>query len=160
MARACDPMSREGVRAVAARDASIQCIFCRIVRGEAPSHPVYEDERTLAFMDIAPVSDGHVLVIPRAHGATIFEVGAEDAAAVARGAKRVAHALREVLSPPGLLVGQLNGEAAGQSVFHYHVHLIPRREGDGLRMHGRGPARPERLSELAASLRAALAKVP
>lgn len=136
------------------------CIFCRIVRGEAPRHSVYEDERTVAFMDVAPASEGHVLVIPRFHGATIFDVDAEDAAAVARGAKRVAHALREVLAPPGLMVGQLNGEAAGQTVFHYHVHLIPRREGEGLRIHGRGPARPERLAELAARLRAALPPAP
>lgn len=133
------------------------CIFCRIVRGEAPSHPVMEDERTLAFMDIAPVSDGHVLVVPRAHGATIFDIAEEDAAAVARSARRVALALRSELGPPGLAVAQLNGEAAGQTVFHYHVHLVPRKPGDGYALHARAAGDPARLAGIAERLRARLA---
>lgn len=132
------------------------CIFCRIVRGNAPSHPVMGDERTVAFLDIAPVSDGHVLVVPRAHGATIFDLSAEDVAAVARSARRVALALRDELVPPGLAVAQLNGEAAGQTVFHYHVHLVPRKPGDGYTLHARAPGDPLRLAEIAARLRARL----
>lgn len=132
------------------------CIFCRIVRGDAPSFRVMEDERTVAFMDLAPVSEGHVLVIPRAHAASIFEIAAEDAAAVARSAHRVAAALREELDPGGLMLAQLNGQAAGQTIFHYHVHLIPRRPGDGFRMHGRGPGRTEALRAMAQALRARL----
>jgi histidine triad (HIT) family protein len=130
------------------------CIFCRIVRGDAPSFRVYEDALTLAFMDIAPVSDGHVLVIPREHFENVFEVSPEAAAAVALSARRVALALRAELSPDGLAVAQLNGEAAGQTVFHYHVHVVPRRDGDGLVIHGRGAGPPERLRELAEALSA------
>jgi len=128
------------------------CIFCRIVRGEAPSFRVHEDALTLAFLDIAPVSDGHVLVIPRAHFENLFEVTPDVVAAVAVSSRRVAHALRAELAPDGLAVAQLNGEAAGQTVFHYHMHLIPRRHGDGFVFHGRAPGKPERLRELAAAL--------
>lgn len=115
-----------------------------------------EDDRTVAFMDIAPVSDGHVLVVPRAHGATIFDIPEVDAAAVARSARRVALALRAEIAAPGLAVAQLNGEAAGQTVFHYHVHLVPRHPGDGYALHARGPGDPVRLAEIAARLRARL----
>jgi histidine triad (HIT) family protein len=132
------------------------CIFCKIVRDEAPSFRVYEDALTLAFMDIAPVSDGHVLVITREHFANIFEATPEALAAVAKSSLLVAGALREELAPAGLAVAQLNGEAAGQTVFHYHVHLIPRKPGDGFLMHGRGPGRPERLQEIARALAARL----
>ncbi len=132
------------------------CIFCRIVRDEAPSFRVYEDALSLAFMDIAPVSDGHVLVITREHFTNIFEASPEALAAVARSSLLVAVALREELAPAGLAVAQLNGEAAGQTVFHYHQHLIPRKPGDGYVMHGRAPGKPERLQELARALAARL----
>jgi histidine triad (HIT) family protein len=132
------------------------CIFCRIVRGEAPSHRVAEDQHTLAFMDAFPVTDGHTLVITKMHAPTIFEASEEALVAVAATARRVAHALRAVLAPDGMMVFQLNGAAAMQTVFHYHMHLLPRRAGDPLALHSRVPGDPARLADLASQLAAAL----
>jgi histidine triad (HIT) family protein len=132
------------------------CIFCRIVAGEAPAHVVWDDERTLTFLDIFPAAEGHVLVIPKRHAETLFEADHEDLCAVMARSRVVAHALRRVLAPDGLGVYQLNGAAAGQTVFHYHMHLIPRRRGEELRIHGRRPGDPARLTELAARLAEAL----
>ena len=133
------------------------CIFCRIVRGEAPCFKVAEDEHTLVFMDIFPVADGHALVITKQHAATIFEADEEALTAVAATARRMAHAIRTVLAPDGLMVFQLNGAAAMQTVFHYHMHLLPRREDEPLALHTRIPGDPARLAEQAQSLAAALA---
>ena len=132
--------------------ASPSCIFCAIVAGRAPAHRVYEDEHTLAFMDIFPVTDGHTLVIPKPHFENVYECDADALAAVARASHRVAHAIRDELAPDGLMVFQLNGAAAGQTVFHYHMHLMPRRHGEPLQLHTRVPGRPERLAEIAAQL--------
>jgi len=132
------------------------CIFCRIVRGEAPSHRVWEDDETLAILDAFPVTDGHTLVITKAHAATIFDASEPSLVAVAATARRVAHALRSVLAPHGLMVFQLNGAAAMQTVLHYHMHLMPRREGEPLALHSRVPGDPARLAELARLLAAAL----
>jgi histidine triad (HIT) family protein len=130
------------------------CIFCRIVSGAAPAQRVYEDEHTLAFMDIFPVTDGHTLVITREHYENVFEASAEALQAVAATAKRVAHALQDKLSPEGVMVFQLNGAAAGQTVFHYHMHLLPRAAGEPLALHTRVPGDPQRLATLAAALAA------
>lgn len=111
----------------------------------------------MAFMDLYPVTDGHTLVVTKPHFENLFEASAEALAAVARTAKRVAHALREVLEPAGLMVFQLNGSAAGQTVFHYHMHLLPRSPGEPLALHSRVQGKPERLQELSARLSAALA---
>jgi histidine triad (HIT) family protein len=111
------------------------CIFCRIVRGEVPCFQVCEDDRTLTFMDIFPVAEGHTLVITKEHFSDIFEVDGETLAAVAAASLRVAQAIRRALNPDGLGVFQLNGSAAGQSVFHYHMHRIER-------AHERDPTRP------------------
>ncbi len=132
------------------------CVFCRIARGELPSHKVCEDERTLVFMDIAPVTDGHTLVVTREHFANLFEASPEALGAVMATAKRVAHAIETVLAPEGLMVFQLNGAAAGQTVFHYHMHLMPRAAGEPLVLHARRPGDPARLAELAARIAAAL----
>ncbi|HVM97470.1 MAG TPA: HIT family protein, partial [Candidatus Acidoferrales bacterium] len=121
---------------------------------EAPANKVYEDELTLAFMDIAPVTDGHTLVITREHYTNLFEASPEALQAVAATAKRVAHALEAVVKPDGLMVFQLNGAAAGQTVFHYHMHLMPRAHGEPLALHARQLGDPQRLSELATALRA------
>ena len=134
------------------------CIFCEIEAGRAPAHRVYEDERTLVFMDKFPVADGHTLIIPRRHAADLFETGEEDLRAVVSLSRRVAHAIREVLVPDGLGVFQLNGAAAGQTVFHYHMHLIPRMQGGSLRIHGRRPGDDGRLAEVAAQLAGALGR--
>jgi histidine triad (HIT) family protein len=106
------------------------CIFCRIAKGELPCFKVLEDQRVLAFMDINPISEGHTLVIPRAHAENIWEISPEDLAAVQMAAQRLASALREVLRPAGIAFLQLNGRAVNQVVMHYHQHLIPRREND------------------------------
>jgi histidine triad (HIT) family protein len=115
----------------------VECIFCGIVRGEAPCFKVYEDELTLAFMDVLPVADGHTLVVTKQHFENIFEASPEALSAVTATAARVARAIREELGPEGLMVFQLNGAAAGQTVFHYHMHLIPRSTGEELRLHSR-----------------------
>ena len=110
------------------------CVFCKIVAGQIPSTKVHEDEHTLAFMDIGQVNPGHVLVAVKKHAANLFELDAEQAAAAARTCHRVARAIREAFAPEGLSVYQANGKAAGQTVYHYHVHLLPRHAGDGMEL--------------------------
>ena len=110
------------------------CVFCRIVAGQIPSTRVHEDEHTLAFMDLGQVNPGHVLVAVKRHAANIFELDDAQAAAVARSSGRVARAIRDAFEPAGLSVYQANGKAAGQTVFHYHVHLLPRHAGDGMEL--------------------------
>ena len=132
------------------------CIFCAIVAGDAPAHIVFEDERTLIFMDLFPVSPGHTLVIPKRHGADLFEADQEDLRVVMAHSKPLAQAISQVFAPDGLTVAQLNGAAAGQTVFHYHMHLIPRNAGDApAAMHGRRQEEAEVLARHAASLRQA-----
>lgn len=132
------------------------CIFCRIVAKQAPGHVIREDERTLAFMDKFPVADGHALVIPKAHCSNLLDANEADLADVIAHSRAVAHAIREVLAPDGIRVFQLNGAAAGQTVFHYHMHLIPRTRGDPLAVHGRKPGDPETLAATASRLAKAL----
>ncbi len=110
------------------------CVFCKIVAGQIPSTRVHEDEHTLAFMDIGQVNPGHVLVAVRRHAANLFELDDAQAAAVARASRRIARALKEAFDPEGLSVYQANGKSAGQTVFHYHVHLLPRHPGDGMEL--------------------------
>lgn len=107
------------------------CVFCKIRDGQIPSVTIYEDDRTLAFMDINPLNAGHCLVIPRAHAATLFEAEPVDLQAAISAAQKVARALREALAPDGLNMLQANGAAAFQSVPHFHLHLIPRWNNDG-----------------------------
>jgi histidine triad (HIT) family protein len=117
----------------------VDCIFCRIVAGEIPSRRVYEDERTVAFMDISPATRGHVLVIPRAHARDLHEMSDDDLAACARTVREMAGRARDRLAADGVTIMQSNGPAAWQTVFHYHVHVIPRYAGDPLVL----PWRPE-----------------
>lgn len=105
-------------------------IFSRIVQGEIPSIKIYEDEHTYAFMDIAPASRGHTLVVCKAELANLYEIDEVSLIAVAKTTQRVAKAIQDALNPDGLNIIQNNGSAAGQTVFHYHVHLIPRWDGD------------------------------
>jgi histidine triad (HIT) family protein len=151
-----DGQNRLETRESTGGESVTDCIFCEIEAGRAPAHRVCEDERTLVFMDKFPVADGHTLIIPRRHAVDIFETEEEDLRAVVSQSLRVAHAIREVLAPDGLSVFQLNGAAAGQTVFHYHMHLIPRMRGDSLRIHGRRPGDADRLAEVAAELGLAL----
>lgn len=108
----------------------MECIFCQIRDGKIPSTVVYEDTKTLAFMDINPINDGHVLVIPKAHAETLFEISTSDLSAVAVTGKKVAAAIRQALQPEGLNLFQANGQAAFQAVPHFHLHLVPRWTGD------------------------------
>jgi histidine triad (HIT) family protein len=110
------------------------CIFCKIVAGELPAAKVDEDERTLAFMDINPWARGHALVIPKQHARDLGEIGEDDLAACAAMAKRIAGLQRERLGADGVNLLNAYGAAAWQSVFHFHFHVIPRYEGDPLRL--------------------------
>ena len=135
------------------------CVFCRIVAGQIPSARVHEDELTLAFMDIGQVNPGHVLVALKAHAESLYALDDRQAAAVHRACARVSRAIRDVFTPQGLSVYQANGKAAGQTVFHYHVHLVPRYEGDGMALSWpvKNPPR-EQLEQNAARIRGQLAK--
>jgi histidine triad (HIT) family protein len=132
-------------------------VFARILRGEIPAQKIYEDERTLAFMDVMPQADGHTLVIPKADAENIFDLPPESLAATILTTQRVARAVQKAFDAPGILVAQLNGRGAGQSVFHIHFHVIPRFDGIDLRFHARGMADPQLLAEHAAKIRAAFA---
>ena len=109
-----------------------QCIFCRLAAGEIPAARVYEDELTLAFMDIGQVNPGHVLVATRRHAATLLDITPEEAAAVMQTAQRVAQAVRAAFDPPGLTLLQSNGREGDQTVFHFHLHVVPRHAQDGI----------------------------
>jgi histidine triad (HIT) family protein len=110
------------------------CIFCKILAGDLPATIVDEDERTIAFMDIAPATRGHALVIPRAHTADLVSVGEEDLKAVALASQRLAARVQERLGADGVNLVNSCGGVAWQTVFHFHVHVIPRYEGDPLRL--------------------------
>ena len=134
------------------------CIFCRIVAKEIPAALVFEDEHTLAFMDAGQVNPGHVLVAAKGHAENLYELNDAQAGALLRTAARVARAIRDAYKPGGLSVYQANGKAAWQSVFHYHMHLVPRHEGDGMALTwpAKNPPR-DKLVEYAAEIRKALA---
>ena len=133
------------------------CVFCRIVAKEIPATLVYEDEHTLAFMDIGQVNPGHVLVAVKKHAENIYALEDAQAAAVFRAAAKVARAIRGAFEPQGLSVYQANGAAAGQTVLHLHIHLVPRYEGDGMALTWpvKNPPR-EKLVEYAGKIKAKL----
>ncbi|MDH4465042.1 MAG: HIT family protein [Acidovorax sp.] len=108
------------------------CIFCRLVAGEIPAARVYEDALTLAFMDMGQVNPGHVLVATKRHAATLLDITAAEAAAVMQTAQRVARAVQAVFDPPGLTLLQANGREGDQTVFHFHMHVVPRHAQDGI----------------------------
>lgn len=108
------------------------CIFCKIVNGEIPASKVFENEHVVAFLDISQVTKGHTLVIPKVHKENLYELTPEIASEVFKVAPEIANAIKDAFHPVGLNVLNNNGEKAGQSVFHFHMHLIPRYgEGDG-----------------------------
>jgi histidine triad (HIT) family protein len=115
-------------------DRDPNCIFCKIVAGELPATVVAEDERTVAFMDISPATRGHALVVPRAHVPDLGAVGGDDLIACIAAARRVAARAREALGADGVNLMNSWGPAAWQTVFHFHVHVIPRYDGDPLRL--------------------------
>ena len=129
-------------------------VFARIIRGEVPCVKVFEDERTMAIMDAFPQADGHVLVIPtKAQAANLLALDEEDAAAIARTVRRVAGAVVDALEPDGVRILQFNGSAAGQTVFHYHVHVLPKWSGRALRGHGQDMAELDSLESIARRIR-------
>ena len=131
-------------------------IFAKILRGEAPAARVFEDEHILAFMDVFPQSRGHTLVISKhSRARNLLDVEPETLGRLILGVQRVAGAVRAALKPEGLMVAQLNGAPAGQSVFHLHFHVIPRWEGQPLKPHGQGGmADPAELAVLAKQIAA------
>jgi histidine triad (HIT) family protein len=136
-----------------------ECIFCRIVAGTSDCQEIYQDDTTLAFMDIHPANDGHCLVIPKEHFATVFDMPPAVFGTVASTAAKVARAVNEVLRPGGISLVQANGELAGQSVLHVHVHVLPRQAGDNLLMNwdrGDRPVDNNRIAEIAECLRSRL----
>lgn len=142
-------------------DNSTNCIFCRIVRGEAEASIVFEDEGVVAFLDAHPVAEGHTLVVPRRHAAHLEALEDTSGAAMFSGGRRVAMALRSQ-GADGVNLHLADGAAAGQTVFHVHLHVIPRRNGDGfgLRIHFGSRPTPDRavLDSMAARLRQAVAE--
>jgi len=108
------------------------CVFCGIVRREERAEVLFEDERTLAFLDNTAVMEGHTLVIPKQHAADLWEISESDAEAVIRTAHRMARLIRDVFEPDGLTLFQANRAAGWQDVFHLHLHLVPRKVGDHL----------------------------
>lgn len=131
-------------------------VFAKILRGELPSHKLYEDDKTLVIMDIMPRADGHVLVIPKAPSRNILDIAEEDLAAVALTTKRMAKAVFKAFGADGTTVQQFSESAGGQVVFHTHVHVIPRFEGVPLRPHTGEMADNDVLAAHAEKIRAAL----
>ena len=131
-------------------------IFAKILRGEVPSVKVYENDKTLAFMDVMPQADGHTLVIPKEPAENIFELSPEGAAAMMETTQKVAKAVKKGLDAPGIMIFQLNGKPAGQSVLHVHFHIVPRSKGVDLKLHARGMENPDTLKGFAEKIKAAL----
>jgi len=133
------------------------CVFCKIRDGKIPSMKIYEDQATMAFMDINPLNTGHCLVVTKNHAATIWDAETADLQAAIATARRVALALRETVKPDGLNMLQANGAAAFQSVPHFHLHLIPRFTGDGKGFDWKPvPGDPAAITATGERLRAAL----
>lgn len=131
-------------------------IFAKILRDEVPSVKVYEDDKTLAFMDVMPQADGHTLVVSKEPAENLLELSPEGAAAMIKTTQKVAKAVKKGLDAPGLMIFQLNGRAAGQSVFHVHFHIVPRSQGIDLKLHARGMESPDKLRAVAEKIKAAL----
>jgi histidine triad (HIT) family protein len=134
---------------------SEDCIFCKIVAGELPSTIVDEDELTIAFMDINPATRGHALVVPRLHTPDLLSIDPHELAAVARAAQRLAARAKERLKADGINVINSCGAAAWQTVFHFHLHVIPRYQGDPMRLPWLpAPGDPTQIAAAAAAIKA------
>lgn len=132
-------------------------IFAKILRGEIPCHKVYEDDAVLAFMDVMPQADGHVLVVPKAASRNILDADPDVLCAMMPRVQKVARAVKAALGADGLTIMQFNEAAGGQTVFHLHMHIIPRWSGVELRQHGREAAPPATLASFRDKIIAALA---
>ncbi|MBN9533988.1 MAG: HIT family protein [Alphaproteobacteria bacterium] len=131
-------------------------VFAKILRGEIPSVKVYEDAHVLSFMDVMPQVEGHTLVIPKEPAVDMLDLSPEGAAELIKATQRIAKAVKKALAPPGIMLMQLNGAAAGQSVFHIHFHILPRHAGIDMKLHAREMVDPKTLEPIAAKIRAAL----
>lgn len=131
-------------------------VFAKILRGEIPCVKLYEDAKTLSFMDVMPQAEGHALVIPKEAAESILDLSPEGVAALTATTQKIAKAVKKGLNPPGIMLAMLNGAAAGQSVFHVHFHVIPRAHGVDLGLHARSMVDPKTLEPIAAKIRAAL----
>ncbi|MEP2828301.1 HIT family protein [Parvibaculum sp.] len=129
-------------------------IFAKILRGDAPCFKVYEDDMTLSFMDVMPQAEGHTLVIPKFPAENLFDLDPEYAGAMAKTVQRIAPAVKRAFNVPGILIAQLNGAEAGQTVFHIHTHIIPRTDGIDLKLHAREMADFKELESQAKKIRA------
>jgi histidine triad (HIT) family protein len=140
----------------------MSCIFCRIAAGEIPAQVVHQDAETLAFLDIRPLAPGHVLVIPKAHASLVEDLPDPVLAALFRTVRRVSEAARQATGAPATTIAVNNGPAAGQEVPHAHVHVVPRREGDGggpihAVMRNRPTLTPEEIGQIGGKIRERLA---
>ena len=135
---------------------SADCIFCKIIRGELPSFKVYEDEKTIAFLDIKPVNAGHTMVVPKAHSHNIFDISPEDWEATTEVVRKLAIAIEKGLKADGVNIAMNNREHAGQVVDHPHVHIIPRFKGDGLKLMPQRSYETGEAEESAEKIRAAV----
>ncbi len=131
-------------------------IFAKILQGDIPSHRIYEDDTTYAFLDVMPRSDGHTLVIPKANATGLIDASAQVIANCMATIQKLAPKIVETMGADGFLIQQFNGEAAGQTVFHLHFHIVPRKIGVSLRPHAGEMADPETLASHAHIIRAAL----
>lgn len=131
-------------------------IFARILRGEIPCYKVYEDEQVLAFMDVMPQSDGHTLIIPKYEAENIYQLPPDQLKTLIGATQRIATAAQQAFEADGITLMQFNGEAAGQTVFHIHFHVVPRYEGKPMALHARGMADKAVLEKHAELLRSAL----
>jgi len=137
-----------------------QNIFAQIIRGDAPCYKLYEDDDVLAFLDVFPQSYGHALVIPKRSAACIIlDVDTEALCKVMAVAQKLARVIVDELQPDGVQIAQFNGAPAGQTVFHIHVHIVPRYSGEGLGIHAAGKADPAELEKLQARLVGKLAEI-
>lgn len=132
------------------------CLFCKIIRGEVPSIKLYEDDDCYCFMDIMPQSDGHCLVIPKYHSKDFFDLPIDQAQKCLAVAQKLGDAVDQGLNADGIRIMQFNRAPAGQSVFHYHIHIIPAYEGRDMGLHARNMASPEDLQPFADKIIAAL----
>lgn len=133
------------------------CIFCKIIKGDAPSFKLYEDAMTFAIMDINPFNHGHALVLAKGHFTDIHQASDDSVSAVARTAKKIAAAVVDAVPNDGVNIVQANGKGAAQSVLHYHVHVLPRRLGDNAKLNwSLAPGDHEAIAKLAADIKARL----
>jgi histidine triad (HIT) family protein len=133
-------------------------IFAKILRGEAPAFKVYEDDHSLAFMDVMPQVDGHTLVIPKDNAEDLLDVDPVVLGATIQTVQTVAEAVKQAFGAPGVMIAQLNGSAAGQTVFHLHFHILPRYEGLEFKLHARDMEESGKLEAHAERIRVQLQK--